>query len=509
MRKQYRPFKEGEKIEIAFLFQAGTVWASWDSVYRACLEEEAFSVRLVLITRTTVEEAHSEGARQFLEEHALPYESDEQIDWESYCPHIVFIQFPYDAAFHVPGTLSLQLARRGSRVVYIPYGIEISDTLISRKDHFNSRVVENAWRIYVSGEGIYREYEKFCRNRRAVRVTGSPKFDSIFDREAFVPDPAIKARAKGRKIIVWKLHFPKKINNLGRVAMITPALDEYERFVEVIRAYRQFFFIMMPHPKILGRVVASDTQGDDSMAVRMRAIIDKVRKLENAVVDVAKDYRPSLYRADAIILDRSAVMIEAAMLKVPVLFMKNAAYAEPMVQPVQEVMDACALGHTCEDMKHFLDALEEGGQMDIDRRMQLVDRWFPFRDGRCGSRIAADLKTSLMEEVPGDGRPAVVLYGTGEVASYYMDKEGWQNPEAFRLLAISDSNPKKVGTDFFGHEIIAPGEIRKLDFDFIVIMTEPHFYEIQNYLINEEYLDDRSILRLDEFVADILGGEER
>ena len=52
--------------------------------------------------------------------------------------------------------------------------------------------------------------------------------------------------------------------------------------------------------------------------------------------------------------------------------------------------------------------------------------------------------------------------------------------------------------------MIPPGDIRKLNYDYIVIMTEPHFYDIQTFLINDIYLSDRKIVRLDEFVAEIL-----
>ena len=181
---KYRPWLNGEKIEILFIFQAGTVWASLESVYYYCLSDDRFAVRLVFMTETTVETSHMVGAKQFLEEKGLEYQRYEDVDFSIYHPHVVFIQFPYDAAFHTPETLSIQFKRRGTRVVYVPYGIEISDTDIAIKDHFHSFVVENAWRIYTSSDGLKEEYSKYCHNRNAVRVTGSPKFDAICEKNS-------------------------------------------------------------------------------------------------------------------------------------------------------------------------------------------------------------------------------------------------------------------------------------------------------------------------------------
>ena len=41
---KYRPWKDGEKIEALFMFQAGTVWASLDTVYHSCLADDRFEL---------------------------------------------------------------------------------------------------------------------------------------------------------------------------------------------------------------------------------------------------------------------------------------------------------------------------------------------------------------------------------------------------------------------------------------------------------------------------------
>lgn len=501
--KKYRPWKKGEKVEVLFLFQAGTVWASLESVYESCKADARFDVMLALIEETTVETAHMLGARRFLEEKGLEYHMYSELDLENYRPHIVFIQFPYDAAFHTPETLSIQFAMRGTRVVYVPYGIEISDTEIARKDHFHSFVVENAWRIYTCCEGIKKEYGKYCHNRSAVRVTGSPKFDALSYRERFPLHSEIVERCAGRKVVVWKMHFPKKIRENGSVFQITPYLKEYIVFANGLRKYEDLFFVALMHPKMRGKLVASDMQGDETLTVQIRELMSVLEKQENVYIDCADDYRNTFYHADAIMMDRSAVMVEAAMLDVPVLFMKNQDYSETMTKPVERIVSTFVQGNTCREMDSFLEGFRRGEDKNRMLRKNAVAENMPLCDGLCGERIKEDILLGLICEWETTGIPRVVLYGTGEICRYYMEQQHWDRPGAFELLAVADSNPAKWGTDYYGSTIISPECLKELDFDAVVIMTEAHYFEIKKSLVYEFYIDERKIWRLDEFVVEM------
>ncbi len=496
----YRKTKENEKIEVAFLYQAGTVWPSWESVYEACVEDERLSVRLILISDTTVEVSHSVGAEDYLIRKHIEFEKLDTVDFDTYRPHVVFVQFPHDAAFHTPEMLSLQFVRRGIRVVYIPYGMEISDNEIARKDHFNNRVVENAWRVYTSCDGLHQEYKKYCRNRQAVRVCGSPRFDSIVHRDRFLLDEGLKKRIGNRKVVLWKMHFPKKVKEAGSICMLTPSLQEYMDFAEKLSSYNDLFFIVLPHPKMVGKMVASDIQGDGELVNYSRRLIATVKDKDNTYVDTDTDYRNSLFNADAIIIDRSAIMVEAAMSDVPVLFMRNAEYEEPFTVPVRELINTCEMGETCADMCGFLDRLMNGKPYTRDKRELVISELFPFMDGNCGKRIAEDIIQSIKEESTKREELKVVLYGTGEIASYYMREQHWDNPEGFQIVGIVDSDACKHGSVFYGYKVASPEIVIDLDFDYIIVMTDTHFYDIQKKLVYDLFIDDHKVLRLDEFV---------
>ena len=99
--------------------------------------------------------------------------------------------------------------------------------------------------------------------------------------------------------------------------------------------------------------------------------------------------------------------------------------------------------------------------------------------------------------------PRVILYGTGEVCSYYLSEQRWREGKQFTISAIADSDPKKWGADFWGYRVCKLDEILLMEFDAIVIMTEPHYFEIKKKLVYDLYLDERRIWRLDEFVYEL------
>lgn len=501
LKKIYREFRDGEQIEVAFLFQAGTVWASMESVYKSCMADERFHIELILMEETTVETAHMVGAKEFLQQENLTYIPYGEIDWQIYCPHIIFIQFPYDTAFHTPETLSIQFQSRGIRIVYIPYGIEISDTEMARKDHFQSYVVENSWRIYTCCEGIGKEYRKYCRNRQAVRVCGSPKFDAVADKMRLSICRAVIEKSRGRKLIVWKIHFPKKIIQNGEIKQITPCLQEYLQFAELLYQYQDFFFIILAHPKMQNGMVSSDIQGDKELIRNTQKLMECLETQDNVYIDTSADYRNSFYHADAIIMDRSAVIIEAAMLQVPVLFMKPKDYFETMTLPVQEVVGSFYQGTSCKDMQDFIRLVKSGVDPKGRLRKEAVETYFPFSDGLCGERIKEDLVSALTEKR--SDKLQVAIYGTGEICKYYIEKQNWSNRKEFKLTAIVDSSEVKWGTEFYGYKIQHPEILLEEDYDAVVVMTEAHYFDIKKKLVYEFYIDERKIWRLDEFILAI------
>ncbi len=499
----YIPCEKQEKIRIVFLFQAATVWASWESVYSACMKDDAMEVKLLLVSETVIEKSHLILAEEFLKGQQITYEKFENFDLHTYKPHIAFVQFPYDLACHAPDALSLRLRCMGIRVAYIPYGIEIVDTQTARKDHFENFVVENSWRIFTCCEAAREEYVKYCRNREAVRAPGSPKFDGMVHKENYPLAEAVKRKSGNRKIVLWKMHFAKKTVEAGKIVQITPELDEYITFAENAEKYEDLFFIVMMHPKMLYGTVGSDVKGDSSLKIKTDRLLSIIRTKKNMHLDSSVDYRNSLYHVDAVIMDRSAVMIEAAMTGKPVLLMTNNTYKEKWMEGVRQVAETFEQGSTAKDMEGFLGKLRQGELPDVKRTKAALNQYFPYGDGLCGFRIKETIKKELWEEEAekqAGRKTKIALYGAGEVCGYYLAKYS-SRKEGCELTVLTDGSPAKWGTQFCGVTIQKPEALKEIPFDILVIMTEQNYYEIKKRLVYELYIDERKIWRLDEMAA--------
>ncbi|SEH27958.1 hypothetical protein [Selenomonas sp. KH1T6] len=495
----YIPYNQGGKARILFLFEVASFWPSWESVYEAFQKDKRADVRLVLMSRRAIERSQLVSAKSFLEEKGYAYELDQDFDFRGYRPHVVFMQSPYDLTFHTPDMLALSFRKQGSRVVYIPYGIEIADTVTARRDHFQNFVVENCWRIYTSSKSMAEEYKKHCMNYRAVRALGSPKFDYWSGGTKELLPIAAKAHAQGRQVVLWKMHFSKDIIDKGERVMITPDLDEYLDFARSLDSYENLEFIFLPHPKILHGIEAYDVKGDDELIKKTVALVALLRSQENVLIYEGDDYRPALASADAIMLDRSGTMVEAAMTGVPVLFTENENYREVWTPPVKALTGGFAKGTGAKDMEKFLASVQAGETEAYLGYKEALEQEFPKADGNCGFRIKEDVLAGL-QEAPRQ-IPRIALYATGRICRYYLEQKDWQ--KGIEIAAVIDSNPKNWGKEFCGYIVAPPEQLKEMDYDALVIMSDFFYHEIKKSLVYEMRLEERKIWRLDEFVCEI------
>lgn len=385
------PYQTGEKIRIVFLFQVASFWPSWESFYKACLEDERLDVKFLFLDENGRESVQMLTAKSFLDEQQIDYINFCDFDIDAYNPHVIVIQTPYDAGHRIKAHWSSAWKAKGYRVVYIPYGIEISDTETSHGMHFEQHVIENAWRVYTFSETMLKDYRKYCVNAGAVRVFGLPKFDSLFHKEDFKLDDELMERIAGRKICLWKVHFPKIFEENGKDMFVTPDVNEYIKFAEYAAEHKELFFIFMPHPRFKEPVKNKKLQ---ELAVKLMATLEDI---DNVYIDTQDDYRYSLVNADFIIIDRSAVMVEAAAVGVPVLYMVNNNFYEPVTKAIEPLMNSYEQGSTCEDMINFVEACEQGVDQNREQREKAFEECIPYFDGMAGNRIKEDIINGIVK----------------------------------------------------------------------------------------------------------------
>lgn len=386
------PYLKDEKIRLVFLFQVASFWPSWESFYKACLNDERIDVKFLFLDETVREKVQMKTAKDFLDTQGIEYIDFCEFDIDSYKPHVIVIQTPYDAGHRIKAHWSSAWKAKGYRVVYVPYGIEISDTETSHGMHFEQHVIENAWRAYTFSDTMLKDYRKYCVNAGAVRALGLPKFDALYHKEQFKLDKELAERIAGRKICLWKVHFPKIFEEGGKDIFVTPDVNEYIKFAEYAAEHKDIFFIFMPHPRFKEPVKNENLQ---QLAIKLMNTLENV---DNVYIDTKDDYRYSLVNADFIIIDRSAVMVEAAATGVPVLYMVNTNFYEPVTKAIEPLMNSYEQGSKCEDMINFTEACVCGEDKNKELREAAFKECIPYFDGMAGERIKEDILVSLMEE---------------------------------------------------------------------------------------------------------------
>lgn len=392
-RKNMVPYYKGEKIRIVFYYQVASFWPSWDTFYSACLADKRLEVKLVYLKETVIEHSQMATAEEFLVRNKIDYINAIDFDIDQFRPHIMVYQTPYDMGHRKATHRSSAAKARGYRIVYIPYGIEITDTDTSRKAHFEQQVIINNWRLYTISERMRQDYQQFSEGGAGVRALGHPKFDGLFHKERFPLAKDIIERSAGKKIVLWKVHFPKIIYENGVKYLTTPNLKEYIAFANTLDEYRDFYFIFMPHPKLFEENV------DEFIAGDLRTLKDILESKINIYIDRNDDYRNSLLNADYIIVDRSAVMVEAGAVGVPVLYMHNEEYQEALTAAVKPLIDSYYQGSIFKDMVDFIDMCHNNIDPKKVERENTFSMCIPFFDGKCGERIKNDLIFSLNEEL--------------------------------------------------------------------------------------------------------------
>lgn len=385
------PYEPGMRIRIMFFFQAASFWPSWESFYQACMEDDRFQVKFCLLEELYGDTTQMLSAREFLDAKGIPYELYSDQLFQSFHPHVFVMQTPYDYGHRRPQMRSAEFKRKGTRIVYIPYGIEIADTEHARDAHFNNPVVRNAWRVFTFSERMREDYCVMCPNSSAVKCVGHPKFDGLYYWDHFPLSEEIQKRAAGRRILVWHVHFPKLVPQPdGSERMATPDLEHYLKFARYITAQKQVFTVLLPHPKFL--------DGEGKLGTQAKQICSLLDEAENAYIDWSDDYRNTLLNGDFLITDRSALMVEAASTTMPILYMYNDHYVEPMTPAIQPLMDSYYQGTTEEHMKAFVEQCMRGEDPKREERVRAFHEMIPLFDGKCGERIKEHIAETLSQE---------------------------------------------------------------------------------------------------------------
>jgi len=309
--------KQNEAVKVVFVVQHPSIWPTWRSIWNAMVRDPRFIVKVVLspfIHPFSSPAVTLDDMRQCLIRENVSFCVADFLNFDQFRPHVVFLQNPYDETR--PEFLRSELlARKGLRLAYVPYGVEMGGGAWNLNAQFNLPFHRLAWRIFARSDRHKKMFAKYCRAGNShVVVTGHPKFDSInFSQDASLPKEITK-KINGRKVILWTPHF--SVSDI-------PAWSTYRLYSECIFAEfaerQDLFLLFRPHPLFFKSMLQYGVW-NASEEIKFRQTIGNSN---NIGLDESSDYHAAFSASDALMTDVGSFLLEYLPTGKPLLYLHH------------------------------------------------------------------------------------------------------------------------------------------------------------------------------------------
>ncbi|MFJ2536221.1 methyltransferase domain-containing protein [Pseudomonas sp. NPDC087614] len=380
-------FQPGTAIKVLFVAQHPSIWASWRSIWQAMKNDPAFVAKVVLspfLHPYSSSAVTMDNMRRCLIEAGVPFCTAEALNLENFRPHVVFLQNPYDETR--PDFLrSENLTRAGSRVAYVPYGLEMGGGAWNLTAQFDLPIHRIAWRIFARSERHKKMFAKYCRSGNShVVVTGHPKFDQInYNLDQSLPEETTN-KIDGRKVILWTPHFS--------VTEI-PSWSTYRIYNDVIFStfaqQQDIFLLLRPHPLFFKSMVQNGLW-DETGETQFR---EKIKNSKNIALDESSDYHPAFSLSDALMSDVGSFLLEYLPTGKPLLYLHH---PDGLGMNDDEAVTKSLYRATSNrDITDFVDIIKNDTDSRKAERDSIKSEYLFGLEDNIGANICRDIVSSL------------------------------------------------------------------------------------------------------------------
>lgn len=378
------------KLYALFLTQEPSCWPSMESVFNAAQENPDYETALVYTPFYHANFIEQVDHYSEYVDMGFPVIRHGEYDLPQHSPDVVFMIKPYG---NIPEQFQIRhLECVIPRVVYIPYGMEITTDLV--KYGFQYYLHYKAWRHCVYGP-IVKEYGKRYgyRNGENIAVWGHPKADYYRDMSANrekIPEEW-KRFINGRKTILWTPHHLIDLAGNGTGTWLIWG----ERILKLALQTPDVVFIFRPHPLMMGALLNSKEM-TQAQIDRMKQKIDAA---SNMIWDEHPTYHDAFNAADAIITDGTTFCIEFLYTKKPIMLTPRNMSGFYMYERMQS---SYYIARSFRDIEKYVDMIKSGEDPLYKKRMDLYkDTFFIPENCTVGEYIMRNIKRDLTKECEG------------------------------------------------------------------------------------------------------------
>ncbi|MDO8954813.1 MAG: CDP-glycerol glycerophosphotransferase family protein [Gammaproteobacteria bacterium] len=408
---EFIPLHINEKLRILLLFQVSSSWSSWESFYDACSNSPEIDAKIVLVERMYLDVRLNvlNSTRNFLIENNIGFINDNAMCLETYKPHVIFMQTPYNDT--LPKKYQLEILKSlGIRIAYIPYGIEIGGGSMNLRYQFDLAVQQNAWRVFARSVRHKRMYAKYCSSGSAHVVTlGHPRMDIYKKYQNHALEQSLAAKIKDRILFLWNPHFTVEKNGWSTF------LKYMNSILSFFEKQENTFLIIRPHPFLFTRL--RDKAGWSNKDIE--AFKARILSIENAHLDLTANYVSHLNAADILLTDTSSFLLEFFASGKPVIYLNNE--DSPGLNDDGDVIDYLYVVNSQNDLTHYLSMLIEGNDPAKANRISAIPEYFETPKIGAGEAI----KTYILDTIKGKDTPLncsiIVSNEHMQAQSYWKD----------------------------------------------------------------------------------------
>ncbi|WP_338562400.1 CDP-glycerol glycerophosphotransferase family protein [Paraclostridium sordellii] len=390
--------KTNKKLDIVFMPYNAFMWNSLESVWKAASEDKDCNCYVVPIPYYKL--ISNENGET---EEVLTYEGDllpdyvpvidyKEFDLKSINPDIIYVHNQYDEHNNATRVFteyfSYNLKNNTDMLVYITYGILGTYPVSFYIDFYNFISTRSFDRVVVQSPSFEIIAETSGVNKDKILPLGSPKFDALINSlEKQEVSQFYEDKFKDKTVFLWTTNLMKIINGRNNV------LDEIEEVFEFIKNNKQYGLIYRPHPLELTYVKSKAPE----CYQRYNELLEWSKSTENIVVDNTPSYYEAFKVSNALITDRSSVLIEYMATGKPVLIYDIDLEREYYNENVFDIFANYIVGVDDMTVEKFIDLVVNNNDKKRQQRLMALHTVILNSDGSCGKKIHNNTKEDIIE----------------------------------------------------------------------------------------------------------------
>lgn len=375
------------RCKVLFLTQEMSVWPSLESVYTAMLNDDRFEPQVVYLPfqHKNKQDTGTDEREEYIDAGVDVYDHSEY-DLRKEAPDVAFYVKPYDG--NIPNKFnSTEVGRIVDRLIYVAYGMELSNTLLRYGYHEYMHYA--SWKHIVYGD-IVREkaIQHGFRNGENIAVWGHPKADIYAEDKEYAAPAEWLDKINGRKVLLWCPHHTVIPNK----EKVSTWVEFSETVFDAVQKHPEIVLLMRPHPMLFGALKNNGFVKADEFD----AMIESKKTAHNIILDETDDYRIAAQLSDGLITDGTTFAIE--------YLYANKPYMITTLDPdcfyeSDKMKDALYIGQKKREIEEFIDMFAAGkdpkkGKRDAYRR----ETFFLPEEGTVGEYIAEQILLEISAE---------------------------------------------------------------------------------------------------------------